>query len=132
LRSGLQAAGALSRSRDELDATRLAPRVDPEAYRRNLAGIVSDAQAMHVLVLFLILRDNPIHADPVRRGAELLRRKQFDAAIEELQWAVRGAPTFADLARNYLAQALEAKGKPQRPPRLGASTAFATRSAAGG
>jgi lysophospholipase L1-like esterase len=71
----------------------------------------------------MVLRDNPLQADALKRGLDSLRRNNLDEAIAQLESAVRGQPMFADLARAYLARALTAKGD-----KAGAAKAARTRS----
>jgi hypothetical protein len=114
LRGLLESAGALRAGPGVVDATQLVPRVDPDSYRRNLAQMVADAKALQIPVMFVVLRDNPIQSDLLRRGVENLQNKNLDAAIEDLQLAVNGPPMFSDLARAYLARAYTEKGDAAR------------------
>jgi lysophospholipase L1-like esterase len=110
LRRLLLAAGLLRRPPSEADVTALVPRVDEESYRRNLTQIAHDARVAGVPVIFILLRDDPLQSDHLRKGIASLRHGDYDQAIAYLQSAVRARQMFADLARLYLVRALEAKG----------------------
>jgi len=110
LRRVLLAAGLLRRPPAEADVTALVPRVDEESYRRNLNQIARDAKAANVPVLFVLLRDDPLQSDHLRKGIGSLRRGDLEKAIAYLQSAVRSRQMFSDVARLYLSKALEEKG----------------------
>ncbi len=61
--------------------------------------------------MFLMLKDNPVHLDHLRRGTELLKQGELDAAIPQLQVAVKLENWFSDLARINLAEAYRKSGR---------------------
>ena len=86
----------------ELGTDELRPRVGPEDYRENLTRIVALARDRGAVVVFLLLKDNPIDTRSLRLGVELLEQGRRHAAIEQLTLAVDLANSFSILARKYL------------------------------
>ena len=91
-----------------LDA--LPVRVGPERYRENLKRMVELAKDNGAAVIFLLLKDNPVQTEYLRKGIEALEESRYDAAIGYLRMAEKTDTIFTDLARIYLARAYEKKG----------------------
>lgn len=89
----------------------LVPRVDPENYRKNLKSIVELAKSKNIYVIFIILKDNPIQSEYLKKGIEFLYNSQYDSAMENLNIAVLKNNWFSDLARIYLARAYKEHGQ---------------------
>lgn len=88
----------------------LFPRVDEEAYRRNLAEMVGMARRAGVPILLLLLNDSPLESHHLREGLRV-RESDPTAAIRHLTLASRVSPSFlADLARLHLAETYRALG----------------------
>jgi lysophospholipase L1-like esterase len=89
----------------EFSTDELRPRVGPEAYRANLTRIVELARARGAVVVFLLLKDNPVDTRPLRSGVELLEQGRHSEAVERLTLAVDLDNSFSVLARKYLSAA---------------------------
>lgn len=106
----------------EIHLKTLRPRVHPENYRRNLTKIVHLARRNDAVVLFMILKDNPLQTEYLRKGIAFLQKSQYDQAIEHLTVAMQKAMfnnnvmpnAFAVLARIYLAEAYRRQGLDNR------------------
>jgi lysophospholipase L1-like esterase len=131
LRRLMIATGMLPRPITEADVTKLAPRVDEDSYRSNLTYIARRSKELGVPVMFILLRDNPLQTDHLRRGIASLRERDYETAVAYLNSAVRSGQMFSDLARIYLAQAFEAEGDPTQAARA-AKTSIESRSVTGG
>jgi lysophospholipase L1-like esterase len=92
------------------DVRKLTVRVPPEQYRQNLLKMAKLAKENNVALVFLVLKDNPVQTEHLRRGVNLLERSEFDEAIRELEIAVNLKNPTSDLARKYLATAYEKRG----------------------
>jgi len=110
LRSSLQAAGLLAETGKRIDIAGLLPRVDEDAYRRNLMGITESARKAGIPVLFLVLKDNPMQSDHLNEGVAAIDRNDLESSVAYLNSAAASHRMFSNLARVYLAQALSAKG----------------------
>lgn len=93
------------------DVRTLHARVPPESYRENLVKIAQTAKERHIPVIFLVLGDNPIQTEHLRKGIKFLDQSHYDSAINELSTAVREHNLFSLLAQKYLAQAYERMGR---------------------
>ncbi|MDY6987425.1 MAG: SGNH/GDSL hydrolase family protein [Thermodesulfobacteriota bacterium] len=91
-----------------LDA--LYPRVGPRAYRENLVGIAELAKGRGIRTIFLLLKDNPIKTEHLRKGIDYFQKSDYDLTISNLRIAVRNHHTLSTLARIYLAKALDKHG----------------------
>jgi lysophospholipase L1-like esterase len=91
--------------RREFSTDQLRPRVGPEDYGGNLTRIVELARGRGAVVVFLLLKDNPIDTRPLRTGVELLEQGRHQEAIEQLTLAVDLDNSFSVLARKYLSAA---------------------------
>lgn len=91
--------------RREFSTDELLPRVGPEDYRENLTRIVELARDRGAVVVFLLLKDNPIDTRALRTGVELLEQGRHHEAIEQLTLAVELDNSFSVLARKYLSAA---------------------------
>jgi lysophospholipase L1-like esterase len=110
LRRVMRKLGLVPKFVGEVDVTGLEPRVDEAAYRENLTRIASQAQRVGIPVLFVLLRDDPIESDHLKKGLSSLTNGDYDEAIAFLRDATRSHMMFRDLARLYLVRAYEAKG----------------------
>ena len=90
---------------DKLKATTLKARVGPEDYRDNLIKIAEFAKNQKLSVIFMILKDNPIETEYLKRGIKFLENSQHELAIEALKMGVRKNNGFSSLSRLYLAKA---------------------------
>jgi lysophospholipase L1-like esterase len=108
LRRAMTAIGLLSRPVRDVRVDALKPRVDEDAYRRNLSHIAEKTKRLGIPLIFLLLKDNPIESHYLKEGIEKLKRSD-KMAIEDLIVAV-GGYMFSDLARIYLAKAYQAQG----------------------
>jgi hypothetical protein len=110
LRHVMTSVGLLPRPVTVANVLELEPRVDENSYRRNLSEIVGAAGRLGIPVLFVLLRDDPMQADHLKRGIGSLARRDYETAIAHLNVAVRSRGMFSELARVYLAKAYEATG----------------------
>jgi len=94
----------------EIDVVGLNPRVDEDSYRRNLSQIAAETKRLGIPVLFVLLRDDPLLSDHLKRGIASLAERDYDMAIAYLNATVRSDTMFSEVARLYLAKAYEAKG----------------------
>jgi lysophospholipase L1-like esterase len=86
------------------------PRVSPENYKKNLVKIVELARTKNVSVIFLMLKDNPVQTELLKRGIKLLKKSQYNSAIENLKMTIQSNNVHSNLARIYLAKAYEENG----------------------
>lgn len=98
---------------DKLKATTLKARVGPEDYRDNLIKIAEFAKNQKLSVIFMILKDNPIETEYLKRGIKFLENSQHELAIETLKMGVRKNNGFSSLSRLYLAKAYREIGLSQ-------------------
>ena len=105
--------GGLMTDRGEkrIDAWR--PRVNEEAYRRNLSQIAEGAKRLGIPLMFLLLKDNPLESYHLKEGIKNLEgvagAKSESMAIAHLAVAAESTNMFTDLARLYLAKAYQAQ-----------------------
>jgi hypothetical protein len=94
--------------------------VNEDDYRQNLTDIVTYCRKRGIHVVFLLLRDNPIDAEPVRSGVSLLRKDDLLGAIRSLTAALdrERALGLGDLARLYMAEAYRRLGEAQKADRI--------------
>jgi lysophospholipase L1-like esterase len=97
----------------EVRVDALKPRVDEDAYRRNLSHIAEETKRLGIPLLFLLLHDNPIESYHLKEGIENLTRSD-KMAIAHLTVAVEARNTCSDLARIYLAKAYQAQGNTEK------------------
>jgi lysophospholipase L1-like esterase len=114
LRRVMRKVGLVPQYVGEVDVTRLEPRVDEDAYRSNLAQIGSQAERFGIPVLFVLLRDDPIQSDHLKRGIASLENRDYDLAIAYLRAAANSHMMFRDLARLYLVRTYELKGDEEK------------------
>lgn len=88
----------------------LAARVSPERYRENLSTIVHDARMNRIPVVFLLLKDNPVHTEYLTKGIRSLERHDDTAAIEQMKIASLQSTVFRTMAILYLSTAYSASG----------------------
>src|SRR5690349_18757124 len=101
---------AVENSNIRLDS--LSPRVDELSYRRNLSWIAEEAKRQNIRVMFMLLKDNPLKTDHLRKGIEAFRTSNYDMAFGYLNGVVEQSRhesifsrnAFSDLARLYLAK----------------------------
>lgn len=98
---------------DKLKATTLKARVGPEDYRDNLIKIAEFAKNQKLSVIFMILKDNPIETEYLKRGIKFLENSQHELAIEALKMGVHKNNGFSSLSRLYLAKAYREIGLSQ-------------------
>jgi lysophospholipase L1-like esterase len=132
LRRVMTAIGLLSRPVPvtEVRVDALKPRVDEEAYRRNLSYIAEKTKRLGIPLIFLLLKDNPSESRYLKEGIEKLKRAD-NRAVEDLIVAVRAHSMFSDLARIYLAKAYRAQGNTEKAAEVAISP-FPFRSLHGG
>lgn len=112
MRLAMRTVGIIPRPAPELTEVRtdmLKPRVNEEAYRRNLTHIAEESGRLGIPLLFVLLRDNPIESYHLKQGIENMATSP-DMAISHLEVASESSNMFSDLARIYLAKAYEARG----------------------
>ena len=100
--AGIYRPGKDTPSRIRLDE--LHPRVSPESYRDNLEMMVQWARDHDSRIVLMLLGDNPVQTDYLRRGIRSLDLGRYNDAIEQLKVAMRDRQ-FGPLARIFLAQA---------------------------
>ena len=100
------------------DVRSLTVRVPPQQYRQNLVSIAELAKENNVALVFLVLKDNPIQTEHLRRGVDLLERSELDEAIRQLEISVNLKNPTSDLARKYLAMAYERRGDVEEAKRV--------------
>ena len=92
----------------------LHPRVNEDAYRRNLSQIAEETKRLGIPLVFLLLKDNPLESYHLKEGIKSLEgidgTKSDTMAIAHLTVAVQSTNMFSDLARFYLAKAYQARG----------------------
>ena len=113
LRRIITVTGLLPRPVTEVRVDALKPRVDEDAYRRNLSHIAEETKRLGIPLLFLLLHDNPIESYHLKEGIENLTRSD-KMAIAHLTVAVEARNTCSDLARIYLAKAYQAQGNTEK------------------
>lgn len=109
---------------------RLPARVEPHSYRENLVRMVKLARSKNADPVFLLLKDNPVQTDYLRKGIELFDRSQFGAATEYLKITNYWQPWFATLSRIYLGRIYVKEGRTEEAEKI--LTAIPTRSLHGG
>jgi len=113
LRRGMREAGLVT-DRREMHIDALQPRVNEEAYRRNLSQIAEETKRMGIRLVFLLLKDNPLESYHLKEGVKKLEESGLEEsgkmAIAHLTVAVDSNNAFSDLARLYLAKAYRAQG----------------------
>lgn len=98
------------------DLSRVVPRVDVEAYRNNLSAIAGLCRENGVLPVFLLLRDNPRQAAPIREALAALAQGDTARAERELSGVVeQDEGDLRDLARLTLAESRRRLGGPAGP-----------------
>ncbi len=90
---------------EKINITHLEPRVNPKNYRNNLINIVELAREKNIHVIFLMLKDNPIHTTYLRKVIRALEDLDYESAIEYLTIVTRNSPWFSDIARLHIAEA---------------------------
>jgi len=100
------------------DVRTLTVRVPPEQYRQNLVNMAKLARENNVALVFVVLKDNPVQTEHLRRGVDLLEKSEFDEAIRELEIAVNLRNPTSDLARKYLATTYEKRGNVEEAKRV--------------
>jgi len=115
----------------ETDVRGLEPRVDETSYRQNLSEIAADAKRLGIPVLFVLLRDDPLLSEHLKKGVGRFEKGDYDAAIAYLDSALWSHPMFRDLARVYLAKVYEAQGEDSKAAKA-ATTSSIYRSFTGG
>jgi lysophospholipase L1-like esterase len=102
---GIMKAGHVVNESSIEDVRTLQARVSPSDYRANLVKIAQYGRERNVPVIFLLLGDNPLYTQHLKKGVNLLEQRQYESAIRELTIAVNLRNEFSDLARKYLALA---------------------------
>lgn len=95
------------------DVRKLHARVSPENYRENLKEFAQFGKERHIPLIFMILKDNPAYTEYLRQGINLFEKSQYGLAVQKLEIAVSLRNPFSDIARKYLALALEKQGIPE-------------------
>ena len=113
LRRIITVTGLLPRPVTEVRVDALKPRVDEDAYRRNLSHIAEETKRLGIPLVFLLLHDNPIESYHLKEGIENLTRSD-KMAVAHLTVAVEAHNTCSDLARIYLAKAYQAQGNTEK------------------
>ncbi len=109
-RSGIIAQPLSTRAELLGDVRKLQARVPPERYRENLRKFAEFGRRTGSPLIFVIMKDNPAYTDYLRQGIDLLNRAQYDLAGRKLEIAVNLDNAFSEIARKYLAVALEQQG----------------------
>jgi lysophospholipase L1-like esterase len=94
-----------------LDLEEAAPRVSESAYRENLSDIAKLCLAHDTLPVFVLLRDNPAEAEPLRQGIEWLAQDRPSEAIDAFEAVVEQDSFLTDLGLIHLATALRTIGQ---------------------
>ncbi len=115
-----------------VDARTADTRVSPEQYRLNLERIAQFCRDRQVPVVFVVLQDNPAHTEHLRAGISHLNSGRYAEAEAALRIAVSMDNWFSDLARKYLAMALEHQGASEEARSVAALTVPAWRLTHGG
>lgn len=108
---------------NEVNLNDLYPRVSPANYRKNLARIIELARSKNTKVVFMLLKDNPIQTQSLKKGIAHLRNSQYHQAIEQLKKALEGTAWFSELARKYLSIAYARQGRPEKRDAISKTTA---------
>jgi lysophospholipase L1-like esterase len=95
------------------DLGALTPRVDAASYRGNLTSMAQWARERGIVVVFILLGDNPDQTHMLKEGMRLLANGFLKEAIDMLEGGLEeGADeSFAMLMRLQLAKAYEAAGR---------------------
>jgi lysophospholipase L1-like esterase len=126
LRRGMRGIGLLPRSMYEVTEVHVdtaKPRVDEDAYHRNLCQVAEQTKRLGIPLLFLLLKDNPLESYHLKEGIENLTRSD-EMAIAHLTVAVNARNAFSDLARIYLAKVYQAKGNTKKAAEVVISRPF--------
>jgi lysophospholipase L1-like esterase len=126
LRRGMREVGLLPRSMydvTEVHVDTAQPRVDEDAYRRNLCQIAEETKRLGIPLLFLLLKDNPLESYHLKEGIENLTRSD-EMAIAHLTVAVNARNAFSDLARISLAKVYQARGNTEKAAEIAISRPF--------
>ena len=115
----------------ETDVRGLAPRVDEASYRQNLSEIATETKRVGVPLLFVLLRDDPLLSEHLKKGVARFEAGDYDAASAYLNSALWSHPMFRDLARVYLAKVYQAQGEDSKAQKV-AATPSMYRSFSGG
>ena len=100
---------------------RLESRVSPDRYRANLMRVAGAARERGVPIVFLVLSDNPVHTEFLRRGIAFADSGDYDRAGVQLEIARQSGAMgevnwFADLAALNLAAVYRKKGRDAAAP----------------
>lgn len=109
-RGGAEPEGAQERP---LDLATVVPRVPPESFRRNLEAVARDCAERGILLIFLLLNDNPVESRDLAAGVLRLQEGQLARAERRLRTAVLLNNRFSDAARLSLADLYERTGRGQ-------------------
>lgn len=90
---------------------KLPSRVEPRSYRENLVRMVELARSNNIDVIFLLLKDNPIQTNYLRKGIESFNNSQFETATEYLKITNNSQLWFSTLARINLAKIYSMQGR---------------------
>ncbi len=105
-----------------VDARRAPTRVSPEQYQENLQRIARFCRERQVSLVFVAFQDNPAHSEHLRAGITHLNAGRYEQAEAELRIAMNMDNWFSDLARKYLAVALEHRGATEEATRAASLT----------
>jgi len=119
-----------STENEKVRLDKLPARVEPKSYRDNLVRMVELARTRNMDVVLLLLKDNPIQTNYLRKGIESLNRSQFETATEYLKITNNSELWFSTLSRIYLARIYSMQGRTEEAENL--LTVIPTRSLHGG
>jgi lysophospholipase L1-like esterase len=97
-------------------------RVPPTQYRQNLKKIAQLCKEQKIPLVFVVLQDNPVHTEHLRRGVAALSEGRFELAEQHLRIAANLDNWFSDLARKYLAEILEQRAATEEAQHAAAIT----------
>lgn len=97
----------------KIDVRDLQARVPPESYRENLRKIAEYGRTRNVPVIFIMLKDNPLHMTQIRLGMQYLERGEVERAIRAFTIGLSDMSSET-LARKYLAQTYAAQGENEK------------------
>jgi lysophospholipase L1-like esterase len=109
--AGMRHLGLLPAKAHEPAVNELRPRLNEEQYRENLAAMADQTSRAGIPIVFVLLRDNPLLSGYLNRGIDRLEKRDYEAAIEDLNVLVRANGMHSDLGRIYLARAYRATGR---------------------
>lgn len=93
-----------------VDINTLYARVPPDSFKQNLMDMAEVAKNRNATLVFLLLNDNPIQTEHLRRGIKFYENLQYDQAIKQFKKAIDADNSHSFLARKYLSRIYKEKG----------------------